>query len=440
MSNKKIRLPAMPHSSHYPRYIQRNVIDALKYSPVVLIQGPRQCGKTTIASKFLNSEDDTETSDISPELKLQNYITFDDITEREKVQIDPVAYLNSLPERVIFDEIQKAPQLLEAIKIEVDRNRNPGRFLLTGSCHVLQLESISDSLAGRMHIITLNPLAQCEIERSQPDLLDALLSNQLKAGRYSEFESQYTRRMITGGYPTALRMPDEKKKSKWYEDYSISMIERDLQELTRFQRINNLPKLLNFAAANTSNLLNINSLAAPLEESRPTIGKFLTLLERIFLLERLPSWHSNRNKRLIKSPKLHMMDTGLAASILRLNSNSIQNDPNLHGRLLETFVLKELQRQASWHDSRLWFSHFRDRDGLEVDIVIESDSLTVVGVEVKSAKSVNIHDFRGLRKLAALTGENFIGGIILYDGPTCRQFEKDLFAVPIRSLWEPLPN
>ena len=430
----------MPHSSHFPRYIQRNVIDALTYSPVVLIQGPRQCGKTTIALKFLKSEDETETTEISLQLKLQRYITFDDVTEREKVQMDPVAYLNSLPERVIFDEIQKAPQLLEAIKIEVDRNRVPGRFLLTGSCHVLQLESISDSLAGRMHIITLNPLAQCEIEGSQPDLLNALLNNQFRIGRYCEFESPYVRRIIIGGYPTAVKLSSEKRRSKWYEDYSLSMIERDLQEITRFQRINNLPKLLKYAAVNTSSLLNTNSLAAPLEESRPTIAKFLTLLERIFLLERLPAWHSNRNKRLVKSPKLHMMDTGLAAAILRVNSNSLQNDPNLHGRLLETFVLKELQRQASWHDSRLSFSHFRNHDGLEVDIVIESDSLTVVGVEVKSAKSVNNHDFRGLRKLAALTGERFIGGIVLYDGPTCRQFEKNLFAVPIRSLWELLPG
>lgn len=429
----------MSYSNYYPRYVQRNVVEALTYSPVVLIQGPRQCGKKTIALKFFNSTDDRESLDINPQLKAQRYITFDDITEREKVGIDPFAYLSSLPEQVIFDEIQKAPELLEAIKTEVDRNRKPGRYLLTGSCHVLQLETISDSLAGRMNIVRLHPLAQCEVEQSKPNLLDALLNGQLGICRYNEFESPYIERMSNGGYPVALELPHEYQKSKWYEDYSHSMIERDLQESTRLQRVSSLSKLLKLAAANTSNLLNTSFLAAPLQESQPTISKFLNLLERIFLLERLPAWHSNRTKRLVKSPKLHMLDTGLATSILRVNSSSIKIDHSLHGRFLETFVLQELQRQASWFGARLSFSHFRDRDGVEIDIVIENDSMIVAGVEVKATTSVNHHDFKGLKKLAALTGERFTGGVVLYDGPTCRSFGNNLFAVPLRSLWEPLP-
>ena len=425
---------------YYPRRIQRKIERALEYAPVVLIQGPRQCGKTTLAKIFLDSDDNAESKNINSQLKADCYVSFDDRVEREKAESDSVAFLSSLPQRVIFDEIQLAPEILDAIKMEVDRSQIPGQFILTGSCDVLQLDKIPDSLAGRMHIIRLHPLAQCEIDKTKPDLIDSLLNGKIQVGRYKQFEAPYMDRLMAGGYPRVLKLSNEHQRMKWCEDYTDSMIERDLMEFTHFQRIKNLPELIRTAAENTAQLLNISSMAANLEDSRPTVMKYLALLEKVFLLEQLPAWHTNRTKRTEKTQKLHMLDTGLVAAMLELDRHSIERDRSEIGKLLETFVLQELRRSASWRDKKLTFSHFRDRDGVEVDIVIERGRYCVAGVEVKAAKSVDHRDFSGLRKLKKLAGDRFATGIVLYDGPTCRPFGDKLFAVPLRSLWEPLPR
>ena len=430
----------MANTHHYSRYIYDRIVDALEYSPVVLIQGPRQCGKSTLAMEFLSSKDDNQKSNSGQQFKANRYISFDTKEQRQLADFAPSSYLASLPERVIFDEIQKAPLLLEAIKMEVDRNRKPGMFLLTGSCHVLQLDNISDSLAGRMRIIQLDPLTQCEIEQTRPDLLNVLLSGTLTIGRYDEPEQPYFHRLTAGGYPEALKLPHGSRRTEWYEDYTRSMIDRDLRDISRIQGITSLPTLLKYAALNTSSLFNASSLAAPLEESRPTVAKLISLLEQIFLIERLPAWHSNRNKRLVKRPKLHLLDSGVAVSLLKMSNKAIKDDGYMLGKLLESFVVQELKRQSNWYEGRLSFSHFRDRSGLEVDLVIEDDNLSVAGIEIKAARTVSKHDFKGLKKLAQLTGERFVGGIVLYDGATCSAFGKGLFAVPLRSLWEPLPE
>jgi predicted AAA+ superfamily ATPase len=197
-----------------------------------------------------------------------------------------------------------------------------------------------------------------------------------------------------------------------------------------------LPKLLALAASQTARLVNVAELSAPFELTRPTIHEYVTLLERVFLLERVPSWHVNRMSRLVKRPKLHMRDTGVACALLGLDAAGLNKDRESLGALAETFVLQELKRQASWRSEPIEFFHFRDRDDFEVDVVLEQGPRAVAGVEIKAAASVGNADFRGLRKLRDVAGKRFVAGVVLYDGSAASKFDEQLFAVPIRALWE----
>lgn len=213
-------------------------------------------------------------------------------------------------------------------------------------------------------------------------------------------------------------------------------MQRDVRDLARIGALDALPRLLALAAAQTARLVNVSGLAGPFQLSRPTIRDYVTLLERVFLLELLPPWHSNRLSRLIKTPKLHLGDTGLACALLRLDAAALARDRPALGQLLETFVFQELRRQASWHDSAITFHHFRDKDGAEVDMVLELGARALAGIEVKAGATVTAADFRGLRKLKEAAGNRFASGIVLYDGEASARFGESLFAVPIRLLWE----
>ena len=226
------------------------------------------------------------------------------------------------------------------------------------------------------------------------------------------------------------------RRAAWYRDYLEALVQRDVRDLARISSLDALPRLLALAAAQTAQLLNVTDRASPFQLSRPTIRDYVTLLERVFLLETLPPWHSNKLSRLVKTPKLHIGDTGLACALLGVDVAALASDRTLLGPLLETFVLQEVRRQASWEAEPMSFFHFRDRDGAEVDLVIERGARAVVGVDVKAAATVTASDFRGLRKLQAAAGDRFVGGVVLYDGETSVSFGDGLHAVPLRGLWE----
>ena len=244
------------------------------------------------------------------------------------------------------------------------------------------------------------------------------------------------KRLHSGGYPAALARPSGRRRANWYRNYLEAQVQRDVPEIARIRSLDLLPRLLAHAAAQTATLFNLSELAAPFQVSRPTIRDYITLLERVFLLEQLPPWHSNRLKRLIKTPKLHLGDTGLACALLGINAVGLAADRTLLGHLLETFVYQELRRQASWHSDPFSFFHFRDRDGVEVDIVIERGNQALAGVEIKTGATVAAADFRALRKLKEAAGKRFSGGVVLYDGESCVRFDEGLYAVPLRLLWE----
>lgn len=414
----------MSTSPAFRRFATPLLKQALSESPVVLIHGPRQCGKTTLAQRVGAA-------------KGYSYYSFDDAVTLAAATSDPVGFVGDLPDRAILDEVQRVPALFLTLKRAVDKDRRPGRFLLTGSANVLLLPTLSDSLAGRMEILRLHPLAQCELSGAKAGFLDALFGRGFKARQYPRLGKELARRIVAGGYPAALARATARRRAIWYRDYIETLVQRDVRELARISSLDVLPRLLTLAAGQTARLLNVSDLAAPFQLSRPTIKDYATLLERIFLLEQLPPWHSNRLSRLIKTPKLHLTDTGVACALLGLDEPALWEDRSTLGQLLETFVVQELKRQASWRDDDVRFHHFRDKDGLEVDLVIEQGGRSLAAVEIKASATVTSADFRGIRKLRDAVGKRFACGVVLYDGEASVGFGEGLFAVPVRVLWEP---
>lgn len=407
--------------SQHHRFSEASVREALQDTPVVLIHGSRQCGKTTLALAV-------------GETLGYHYISLDDDNQLQAAKADPVGFVQSLPELTILDEIQRAPELFTSIKASVDRNRKPGRFILTGSANVLLLPQLADSLAGRMEIIHLRPLARCEITGHKPAFIEQLFSagfgSDANQNAYPRLGESLADIVCQGGYPAAVARDSAKRRSAWYRDYITTIIQRDVQDITRIRNLDILPRLLALAAGQTARLFNATDLASPFAISRPTIREYLTVLEQIFLIEQLQPWHANRLSRLIKTPKLHLTDTGLACALLGVNSQTLWQDKSLLGQLLETFIYQELRKYAGWHNEPLNFYHFRNKDMIEVDIIIEQGR-QLAGIEIKAAATVTHGDFKGLKKLQDLCGAQFAAGVVLYDGENILPFGERLFAVPI---------
>lgn len=410
-------------STPVPRLLAPRVREALADTPVVLIHGPRQSGKTTLAR-------------LVGKRRGYRYVSFDEDAVRTAAQNDPVGFAAELPERVILDEVQRVPGLFTALKATVDRRRVPGRFILTGSANVLLIPALADSLAGRMGILRLHPFAQCEMAGKDSRFLDTLFAGSFRTRMSERLGVALAERIVAGGYPAALARRTAARRATWYRDYVETQIQRDVRDLARIRSLDTLPRLLAAAASHTARLLNVSELAGPFHLTRQTIHDHVTLLERLFLLERLPPWHSNRLSRLVKTPKLHMGDTGVACALLGIDAAGLYREREILGPMLETFVLQELKRQASWRDEPLAFFHFRDRDNFEVDIVIERGAGSVAGIEVKAAATVTEGDLRGLRKLRETAGRRFAQGVVLYDGNASIDFGEGLHAVPLRALWE----
>ena len=413
----------MQETALYRRYAEIPLVEALADSPAVLVNGPRQCGKTTLVR-------------LVGEPRGYDFISFDDDVARAAAETDPAGFVAGLPERVILDEVQRVPSLFIALNRQIDRDRIPGRFLLTGSSQVLLLPSLSDSLAGRLEVLPLHPLSQCEIDQGIPNFLDDLFRGTFETSTTSRLGDDLALRVASGGYPAALTRSTVRRRANWYRNHVETQLQRDVRDMSRVRSLDVMPRLLTAAASQTARLYNLSDLASPFQVSRPTIGEYVGLLERLFLIERLPPWHSNRLSRLVKTPKLHIGDTGVGCALLGLDHKALTQDRSVLGQLLETFALQELKRQAVCQEQPMSFYHYRDKDQVEVDIVIEQGVTAVAGVEVKASATVFPSDFRGLRKLKQAVGDRFAGGVVLYDGEIASGFGDRMFAVPIRHLCE----
>ncbi len=412
----------MSQPTYITRFIQDRVEEALADTPVVLIHGPRQSGKATLARHVGKQKE-------------YAYYSFDDVGVRSAAKDDPAGFIAGLPDRVILDEVQRVPELFSTIKLAVDRDRRPGRFILTGSANILMIPRVSDSLAGRMEIVRLHPLSRCEVLGRRSGFIDDLFAGTGMMHRTDRLGDEIAQIVAAGGYPAALSRASERRRTDWYREYVETIAQRDIKELARIREIEVLPQIMALAAAQTAQLFNLAELAAPFRLSRPTIGDYVTLLEQVFLIHRLPAWHSNRLNRLVKAPKLHVGDTGVACAVLNHSAAALRADRPLLGHLLETWVVQELRRQASWSQERIQFHHFRDKEGAEVDAVLERAGRQIAGVEVKLSGTVVAKDFRGLKKLRDAAGERFTTGVVLYDGEDTVPFGEGLWAVPLSRLW-----
>jgi predicted AAA+ superfamily ATPase len=413
-------LPVLPITQVLPRLVQASLQASLADTPVVLLQGPRQCGKTTLARRVAEPAG-------------FGYLSFDDDNLLRAARADPLGFVADLPPKMVLDEVQRVPEIFTTLKLVVDRDRQPGRFLLTGSADVLLLPKLADSLAGRLEVIRLHPLAQVELRQQSAGFLRQLFRAEFGVVVATRMGLKLAELVVAGGFPAALTRQPPRRKA-WYQAYVQTLVQRDVRDLARIAALDVVPRLLELAAGQTARLFNVSELAGPFGLSRPTVRDYLSLLERVFLVDLLPPWHVRQINRLVKTPKLHLGDTGVASALLRLDAPALHANRALLGQLLETFVFQELRRQASGQAEHISFYHFRHRDDHEVDIVLEQGEL-LVGVEVKASGTVRTEDFRGLRKLQEIAGDRFACGVVLYDGEVSLPFGPRLFALPIQTLW-----
>jgi predicted AAA+ superfamily ATPase len=407
-----------------PRALEASVRAALTDTPVVCLLGPRQSGKTTLVRA------------LAPRY---GYVTFDDADAFELARSDPNGFLAALPDPVILDEIQRVPELLRALKLSVDRDRRPGRFLLTGSANLLLLPRLGDSLAGRMAILELHPLTAAERERAPGGFLGAWLAGKLKPSLAATPQPPaapvLAARVVAGGFPEPLARTPARARS-WHRDYVRALLERDVLDVARVKEPRNLARLLSLLALRTGELLNISTLSNELDLRRDTVENHLAACERLYLVRRLQPWHRHESKRLIKTPKLHFVDSGLAATLADLAPEDWHDRRDRFGHLLETFVLQQLVAQAGWTDPDLRFWHYRDKDQVEVDFVLTRGRRTW-GVEVKASATPTQADISGLRRLAVQCGGDFAGGMLIHAGAhTVTLGDPRFLAVPLAKLWE----
>jgi len=404
----------------FKRFVERRAEEALSDTPVVLIVGPRRAGKTTLVRKMGEAG--------------RTYITLDDQTVLDAAQSDPAGFIRGLNKATI-DEIQRAPDLLLAIKKTVDEDYRPGRFLLTGSANVLTLPRVSDSLAGRMETLQMLPLAKAEIEGRSPSFLERLFEGKLKSQPEAIVGDDLVDLVLRGGFPEAIARESERRRQDWTRSYLTSILTRDLRDIADVEKLTELPKFVRLLAEHTGQLVNYSQLGAGINVSHKTGQRYVGLLEQVFLIATVQPWFTNALKRIVKTPKLHFLDSGLLASARGLTFDRVKADRGAFGGPLESFVFSEVLKLMTASDLRLTPYHFRDRDMREVDIVLERDDGKIAAIEVKASATVKSGDFSGLRALAEACGDRFAFGAVLYDNTDVVPFGDRLAAAPLSSLW-----
>jgi predicted AAA+ superfamily ATPase len=365
-------------------------------------------------------------------------LTLDDAGVLSAASSDPAGFLAGLQGNVVLDEVQRAPALFLAIKREVDRQRQPGRFLLTGSANVLLLPHLAESLAGRMEILTLWPLSQGELANSTEGFIDALFGEP-SAERLHDFAAPDNRaallgRIVRGGYPEVVLRTETARRAAWFGSYITTILQRDVRDLAHIEGLTSLPRLLALLAARSASILNQTELSRSLGMPASTLKRYLGLLETTFLVQTLPAWSGNLSKRLVRAPKVTLNDTGLMAYLLGAGEERLAAEPDLVGPLLETFVIAEVRKQLSWSKTRASLYYLRTQSGQEVDLVLEDAGGQLVGIEVKSSSTISAHDFAGLRLLANDLGPRFRRGVVLYSGVEAIPFASNLHAWPLSAL------
>lgn len=408
----------------YPRRSRERVDLALGDTRVVVLNGARQTGKSTLARLVAGSRPGTAI----------RYL--DDTTVRAAADADPAAFVRH-DDLLVIDEVQRVPDLILAIKHKVDLDPRPGQFLLTGSARLFALQQIPDLLPGRSETIELWPLSQGEIERISNGFVDAVfeLGQDLAAHPSTLNRSDYVQRALAGGYPEAVRRTDLGRRARFFESAISDLISRDVRQLSDIERPADMRRLLGAVAAQMASLVVPGTLAGRLQIPASTLKRYLDLLELLYVVHQVPAWSTNLTTRAVATPKMIVTDSGLAGHLAGITMRRATRPTTPIGPLLENFVLSELARQLSWATEPIRLYHYRDRDGYEVDAVLEHASGEIVAIEVKAAETVRAEDFRGIQRLARRLDDQLIAGIVLYAGSQPLPFGDRLRALPISALW-----
>ncbi len=405
------------------RHARAVVEEALADTRVVLVNGARQAGKSTLTRLVAAGQE-------APVVTRM----LDDPAVLRSAQTDPAEFVEHQGLMVI-DEIQLAAEMLSSIKLDVDLDPRPGRFLLTGSSNLLSLQALPDALPGRMEIVELWPLSQGEIAGAVDRFVDAAFAR----GPDLEFTSDlrkrdYLDRAVAGGFPEAVRRT-QRRRAAFFDSYLATLIERDVLHLATIERRGELIKLLSLLASRMSGLYVPAAIAQQSGIPRTTLARYVELLAAVFLIKLVPAWSSGGTGRAIGTPKLAFVDSGIASSLIGQDSHRLSEPGGASGAVLENFVSMELARQLTWNDERVRQFHFRTRDQAEVDVVLETPDGRVVGIEVKAGATIRTDDLSGLRTLQRIAGDRFVAGYVLYTGAQTLPFGPRLRAVPIEALW-----
>lgn len=407
------------------RHIAPLLTESLADTPVVVINGARQSGKSTLVQGLSSNKD-----------QLRRYLTLDDAVVLNAAKSDPAGFIEGLQGPITLDEVQRAPELFLPIKAAVDRNREPGRFLLTGSADVMLLPGLADSLAGRMAVLSLWPLSSAELSDS-PGLnrADALFAADWSGLSMPLCDRDaLMARWLAGGFPDAVARSNLARRTAWFDAYVQAMLQRDLRDLANIEQLTEIPNLLHLLATRSATLLNFAELSRTAGISQTSLKRYFALLEMLFLVVRLPSWQRNPGKRWVKAPKVFLPDSGLLCHLMAATPARLTAQPNLMGGVAESWVLSELLKHLAFTKEGLTLWHYRTQTHLEVDFILENRQGQICGIEVKASTTVDSKDFKGLRHLKDTEPAIFKHGIVLYTGRELLSFGEGLWAVPM-SMW-----
>jgi predicted AAA+ superfamily ATPase len=408
------------------RHITEHLLQALADTPVVLVNGARQAGKSTLV----------QSAELTKCGRL--YLTFDDPGVLAAAKRDPNGFIAGLNTPVTLDEVQHVPELFPAIKVAVDRKREPGRFLLTGSANVMLLPKLSESLAGRMEILTLWPFSQGEMNSVSEGFIDSLFSKQpvWPSGKSNGLgRDELIEKVLVGGYPSVVTRNISARRKAWFQSYLTTILQRDVRDLANVADVSAAPRLLSVVATRCGGLLNFADLSRTLALPQTTLKRYFALLEATFLVQLLRPWSSNLGQRLIQTPKVYLDDTGLLSHLLGLTADRLQMDGTLAGGALENFVLMELCKQSAWSEIQPELFYWRTVSGQEVDIVLEDNAGRLAGVEIKAGATLGGSDVRGLQAMASAVGKRWVRGVVFYTGTEVIPFAANLHGLPLPLLW-----
>lgn len=409
----------------YQRYIASPIAEALKDTPVIVINGARQTGKSTLCRQLV-AEGAFE----------GQIMTMDDPTTLAAAQADPLGFLQGLSHHAIIDEVQRAPQLFLSIKKLVDEKRKERRLILTGSADVMTLPQVADSLAGRIEIHHLWPLSRTEILGKRSKFLNTLIATE---GRFKPQRTSWKdiiENIRSGGYPEALQRESEGRRAKWFESYISAVLQKDIRNLANIEGLTQIPNILQLIGTRVGSTINLSDIARLSGIKNTTLQRYMALLEHVFLILKIPAWTPNIEGQFVKSPKIILNDTGLLCHLRGEGLDSLTENRTTAGAFLENFIVMEIIKQLSWSGLFLKPFHFSVHSGAEVDLILEDRKKQLYGIEIKSTASVSQSDFKGLKRLAEIAGKKFQRGIILYAGDhVVGGFGENLQAVPIPAVW-----